>query len=422
MTRARRSRAAGRPDARPAPAARAAERGPGGVARVYLRTGVETLRRGHPWVFRDADVQKLRARTGDVVDVHDARDGAFVARGVFDEETSLAIRLFTWKAGEDVDDALIVRRLDEAVALRERFVDRSRTTAYRVVNGEGDLLPGLVVDRYGDFLVVAPYAAFWLERLPRVAEHLAARLGVRGVEQKNRLRRIAPDEPGEPTVGLLGEAVPEELVVLEHGLRFLAHTRAGQKTGLFLDQKDNRLAVAAQCAGARVLNTFSYTGGFSVYAARAGAAETVSVDLAKACAVYARQNFELNELGGERHRFVARDVFEYLADPADGAFDVVILDPPSFATSRAQVFSARKGYLELIRRACTRTARGGILVCCSCTAQIDTGTFAEIAAEATARAGRDYRVVEVRGLPADHPTLPGHPEGRYLKVLIGVLE
>jgi 23S rRNA (cytosine1962-C5)-methyltransferase len=241
------------------------------------------------------------------------------------------------------------------------------------------------------------------------------------VEQKNRLRRISADEPGEPPVPLLGDPVPEELMVLEHGLKFLAHTRAGQKTGLFLDQKDNRLAVAAHCAGARVLNTFSYTGGFSVYAARAGAAQTVSVDLAKACAVYARQNFALNDLPVERHQFVARDVFEYLADPSGGLFDVVILDPPSFATSRAQVFSARKGYIELIRRACARTAPGGILVCCSCTAQIDAGAFAEIAAEATARAGRDYRLVEVRGLPADHPTLPGHPEGRYLKVLIGTL-
>jgi 23S rRNA (cytosine1962-C5)-methyltransferase len=402
---------------------------------VYLHSGCETIRRRHPWVYRDADVQKLRCRTGDVVDVHDARDGAFLASGIYDEETTLAIRLFTWTAGEAIDDALVDRRLDAAAALRERFVDRGRTSAYRVVNGEGDGLPGLVVDRYDDYAVVAPYAALWIPRLPRVAARLAAALGLRGVALKMKLRRAAPSpapaapgpaeaarEPaGEDVTPLWGEPIPEELVVREHGLRFLAHTRAGQKTGLFLDQKDNRRAVAALCRGARVLNTFSYTGGFSVYAAAAGAAATVSVDLARACAVYARRNFELNDLPTTAHDFVAADVFDYLADAAHGTFDVVILDPPSFATSRKQVFSARKGYVRLIQLACDRTAPGGLLVCCSCTAQIDAPTFADIAAEAAARARRDYRVLEVRGLPADHPTAPGHPEGRYLKCLVGVL-
>ncbi len=392
--------------------------------RLRLRTGCDEIRRGHPWIFRDADVRSLKARTGDVVEVRDARTGAFLATGIFDSESSLAIRILSFREGEEPDLALITRRLEAAVRHRERFIDTAATTAWRIVNGEGDGLPGLVADRYGDFAVIQPYATLWLPFLPAIADWIADRLGLRGVALRSRVRRVEDDveESGLPEA-LAGERLPDELVILEHGLRFLAHTRSGRKTGLFLDQRDNRLAVAPFTRGKRVLNTFSYTGGFSVYAARAEATSTVNVDLSRGSAGAARRNFELNGFDPGNHEFVVADVFEWLAGASRSSFDVVILDPPSFATSRRQVFSAKKSYERLIAAACPQVTPGGILVLCSCTAQISLDAFVEAVADATWKdAGRVLRILEIRGLPADHPTMPGFPEGRYLKCVIGVLE
>lgn len=394
------------------------------VIRLSLRSGVKNLRSGHPWVFRDDDVRALGPQaTGAVVDVYDARDRSFVARGLYDAESQIAVRLFTWDARERVDLELARRRLARAFELRGRFVDRERNTAYRLVNGEGDDLPGLVVDRYADFAVFQPYTALWLPWLRELAAFACRELGLRGALLKNRIRQIQDDVAEQGLEGVLaGEALPGDLEIRENGLRFVAAVGTGQKTGLFLDHRDNRAAVAPLCRGARVLNLFAYTGGFSVYAAVAGAAHVTSVDVAKGCAAYAARNMELNGVAAERHRYAVADAFDFLEAAEPEGFDVVILDPPTFATAKKHVFTATKGYERLIAEAARATRRGGVFVACSCTAQVSMAAFQDAAAAATARMGRNYRLIEVRALPHDHPTRAALPESRYLKCLIGVLE
>ncbi|MFO0984409.1 MAG: class I SAM-dependent rRNA methyltransferase [Planctomycetota bacterium] len=392
--------------------------------KLFLKSGCEKLRSGHPWVYRDADVRALGGvPMAAVIDVHDAADRAFIGRGLYDADSAIAIRLFTWNDDQPVDLDLVQRRLCSAFALRERFLDLGHTTAYRLVNGEGDDLPGLVIDRYQAFAVVQPYSAVWLPWLRDIAEITCQSLGLRGAVLKNRIRQVQDAVRRANLEGLLhGEPIPDSLVIQEHALAFVAAVGAGQKTGLFLDQRDNRLATARLCRDQRVLNLFAYTGGFSIHAAAHGARSVTSVDVARGCEPYALQNLQLNQLDAARHEFIVADAFAYLARHSGAAFDVVILDPPTFATTKKQVFTATKGYERLIEAAARVTRASGVLVCCSCTAQVGAALFMEIAARATARAGRSYRLLEVRGLPHDHPTRAALPESRYLKCLIGVLE
>lgn len=392
--------------------------------KLYLHTGCDQLRAGHPWVYRDADVRALgMLKSGAVIDVHDATDRTFIARGLYDADSAIAVRLFTWHDQQTVDLSFIRNCLTRSFARRQRFLDAERTTAYRLVNGEGDDLPGLVIDRYEAFAVMQPYSTIWLPWLRELAEFTCRDLGLRGAVLKNRIRQVRDEVAERGLAGTLcGESMPDSLVIREHGLEFIAAVGAGQKTGLFLDQRDNRFAVGKLCRGQRVLNLFAYTGGFSVYAAIGEARHVTSVDVARGCEAYARRNFELNGIAAERHAFVVADAFDYLARFDGEPFDVVILDPPTFATTKKQVFSASKGYQRLIQAAAQATRENGILVACSCTAQIPQAMFVEIAASATARAGRTYRLIEVRGLPFDHPTRAALPESRYLKCVVGTLE
>jgi 23S rRNA (cytosine1962-C5)-methyltransferase len=392
--------------------------------KLFLRTGCDQLRAGHPWVYRDAEVRALGPLgTGVTIDVHDAAGRSFLARGLYDADSAIAVRLFTWQEREAIDLEFLRGRLARAFERRARFLDGRRTTAYRLVNGEGDDLPGLVIDRYEAYAVLQPYSGIWLPVLRELAEFTGRTLGLRGAVLKNRIRQVQGEIEERGLEGTLwGEPIPETLTIKEHDLSFVAAVGAGQKTGLFLDQRDNRLEVGRLCRDQRVLNLFAYTGGFSVYAAVLGAQHVTSVDVARGCEPYARRNLELNGVAPERHAFVVADAFDYLARHDGAPFDVVILDPPTFATSRKQVFTASKGYDRLIHAASRVTRPGGLLVSCSCTAQIHQFQFAEIAARATARAGRVYRLLEVRGLPRDHPTRAALPESRYLKCLIGLLE
>jgi 23S rRNA (cytosine1962-C5)-methyltransferase len=392
--------------------------------RLYLRTGCEQLRAGHPWVYRDAEVRALGTlKTGVMVDVFDAASRSFLARGLYDADSPIAVRLFTWQERETIDLDFLRERLARAFERRARFLDTSKTTAFRLANGEGDDLPGLVIDRYESFAVLQPYSTIWLPALRELAEFTGRTLGLEGAALKNRIRQVQGEIEERGLEGTLwGKPMPESLTIKEHDLTFVAAVGAGQKTGLFLDQRDNRLEVGRLCRDQRVLNLFAYTGGFSVYAAALGAQHVTSVDVARGCEPYARRNIELNSVAPERHAFVVADAFDYLARYDGAPFDVVILDPPTFATSKKQVFTASKGYERLIHSAARVTRPGGLLVSCSCTAQIHQFLFAEIAARATARAGRTYRLLEVRGLPRDHPTRAALPESRYLKCLIGLLE
>lgn len=388
--------------------------------RLNLRTGTKFLRGGHPWVFRDADVRGLGPlKSGTVIDVFDATDKQFVGRGLYDAESDIAVRLFTWDEREYVDFDLVTTRLRRAAALRTRVIDASTTTAIRLVNGEGDELPGLVVDVYAGFGIVQAYTTAWLPWIQQIVRFLVDELGLRGALVTNRIRNVRGEVARQGADAVrAGEPLPPRIIALEHGLRFEVRPESGQKGGLFLDQRENRRAVASWCADRRVLNLFAYTGGFSVHALAAGAVHVTSLDIAPGLAHSVNENLTLNALPAERHEFVAADAFTWLDKPQRPRFDVVVVDPPSLATSKKQVPQAEQAYVRTFAAAARAVVDDGLLAACSCTAQVGEETFLELVGRAMDAAGRAFRIVEVRGLPPDHPTLAALPESRYLKCAI----
>ena len=376
------------------------------LATLRLERALESaLASGHPWVYRN-HLPAHQLQTGDWVRLVAGRAEAV---GVYDAEGQVAVRLFG--SGRVPTAADLAARVAEALALRRRLVP-PETDAYRLVFGEGDYLPGLVVDRYGRYLVVKTYSEGVRRAvLPGVVKALGRALGPRGIA----LRNAAGLQP------LFGELPPPELTVRERGLRFVANLHAGQKTGLFLDQRENRQKVRELAAGARVLNLFAYNGGFSVYALAGGAAFVRSVDVSAAALRDAERNAAQNGFT-ERHEAVVADVFEFLPRH-DERYDLVIVDPPALARKKAQRRTALRAYARLNALALARVRPGGLLATASCTAQVSPSAFREALAEAARRAGVRTQIVHEAGHAPDHPLRPEFPEGRYLKfAVLRVLE
>jgi len=376
------------------------------LATLRLERALESaLASGHPWVYRN-HLPAHQLQTGDWVRLVAGRAEAV---GVYDAEGQVAVRLFG--SGRVPTAADLAARVAEALALRRRLVP-PETDAYRLVFGEGDYLPGLVVDRYGRYLVVKTYSEGVRRAvLPGVVKALGRALGPRGIA----LRDAAGLQP------LFGELPPPELTVRERGLRFVANLHAGQKTGLFLDQRENRQKVRELAAGARVLNLFAYNGGFSVYALAGGAAFVRSVDVSAAALRDAERNAAQNGFA-ERHEAVVADVFEFLPRH-DERYDLVIVDPPALARKKAQRRTALRAYARLNALALARVRPGGLLATASCTAQVSPSAFREALAEAARRAGVRTQIVHEAGHAPDHPLRPEFPEGRYLKfAVLRVLE
>ena len=369
------------------------------------------LRAGHPWVWRDA-LAPARAQTGATVEIVD-RGGRFVARGLWDERSPIAVRVYTLDEREPLDDALVRRRLAEALAARNGTIDPQTTDSFRWCNGEGDFLPGIVVDLYATVAVVRVDGDAARALLPSVAdavETLGRPLGVTTVYERARGR-------GEL---LRGVAPLSTVEIREHGVRFAVDVIHGQKTGSFLDQRENRRALRPFADGVEVLNLFAYTGGFSVHAALAGARRVVSVDVAPAAIEAARENFVLNGLNPQKHAFDAEDAFAWLARAREKnqRYGLVIVDPPSFAPSEKARARAIAAYRDLHAAALAVVAPGGILAACSCSSHVTMDDFVGALRDGAVKADRALRLLELRGQPADHPTPPAFPEGRYLKMII----
>ena len=373
----------------------------------------------HPWVFAGA-IERVEGdpADGDEIDLV-SHGGNFVARGLYNSQSKIRARLYCWEPDVALDAKFFRDRLARAIDLRHQTLGLGgKDRGYRVAFSESDYLSGMVIDKYGDWLSVQFTSLGLANRRAMIAEALVGLLNPRGIYLRTE-KGVGKLEGVELHDGpLWGELPPADLVVEENGLRFLVNLAEGQKTGYYLDQRDNRQAVARLSAGKRVLDAFCYTGGFALHAAKAGAAEVLGVDASEPALELARRNAAANRLPGVS--FDCADVFRHLADLAAvrRQFDVVILDPPKFARNRAAVPEALKGYRRLHQLALKLLARDGILVSCCCTGLVTQAELEDVIAQVAVEGRRDLQILERRGPSPDHPVAVTCRESGYLKCVI----
>ena len=392
---------------------------------VYLKRGKEeSLLRFHPWIFSGA-IHHIDhgINEGDVVRVVSA-DNAFIALGHY-QGGSIAVRVLTF-SDVDIDETFWRSRLQSALDMRKAIglVDNSKTNAYRLVHGEGDQLPGLIIDIYDHTAVMQAHSIGMHKIRHAIAEALAAVMGERinSIYYKSETTLSFM----EPENGFIMGST-EDNIALENGLRFYVDWLKGQKTGFFVDQRENRALVERYAAGRKVLNMFCYTGGFSVYAMRGGAQLVHSVDSSAKAIELTRRNMELNYPSDKRHKAICEDAFKFLdnvecRDDSQPCYDLIILDPPAFAKHRGALHNALKGYTRINNKAFEKIAPGGILFTFSCSQVVTKDHFRNAVFTAAAQAKRNVRILHQLHQPADHPINIYHPEGEYLKGLVLYVE
>jgi 23S rRNA (cytosine1962-C5)-methyltransferase len=345
--------------------------------------------------------------------------------GAFSPQSQISVRLWSFDPAGAITPDFFTRRLRQALDARADLHTRPDLDAYRLVNAESDGLPGLVVDRYGQYLglqFLSAGAERWKPDLTRALQSLAAEyLGpLIGLYERSDVD-VRVKEGLEPVVGVLaGDPPPDQIAILENGCRFLVQPAVGHKTGFYLDQRENRAAVSAYAAGAEVLNAFAYTGGFGVYALRGGAVRVTNVDTSTAALELSQANYAANGLDLSRVENVAGDVFQVLRAYRDSRrqFDLIVLDPPKFADSRSQLEGAARGYKDINLLALKLLRPGGILVTFSCSGLVTRDLFQKIVAGAAVDSGRDVRILRWLSQASDHPVALTFPEGEYLKGLV----
>lgn len=401
---------------------RAPRRAPSPEPRVRRHTArlpadvVNHVRMGHPFVYREAMPRTLNEQSGAVLELVDG-DGQFVARGLYDPEGVVAIRVISLDPAQVPGPQLWHRRVEQAVALRSKLIDATQTTAYRIVNGEGDGIPGLTVDRYGDFLVVQLFTAALEPHLDAIYEALVAVVAPQGIYEQRRYKPQTGEGPRAPAQHVRGKIAPVEQIIRENGKQFVVDVTAPLSTGLFPDLRRGREAIARFAGGRRVLNLFSYTGAFSVYAAAAGATHVTSVDLATKAQARARRNFELNGLDLTKATFDSGDAFALLKQSADRGkkFELIVLDPPSFSQSKGRTFQALRDYAELVTAALSVAEPRSLVACAANTHKLSVEDHDRAIGEGAYRAGRMVRTIDRAGLPQDFPVPAGFADGHYLK-------
>ncbi|MCH5329634.1 MAG: class I SAM-dependent rRNA methyltransferase [Alistipes sp.] len=390
---------------------------------IYLRRGKEeSLRRLHPWVFSGAieriETDGCPAEEGEIADVY-THNGEFIARGHY-QIGSIAVRVLTFEP-ETIDDAWWHDKIASAYSVRRTLglVGSERTTCYRLVHGEGDSLPGLVVDIYGSTAVVQCHSVGMYRSREAVARAIVEVTDGRINAVYDKSAQTVPYKAGlDARDGyLIGECGEKNVTVSENGHRFVVNWEEGQKTGFFIDQRFNRELVERYAAGRTVLNTFCYTGGFSVYALAGGAAEVCSIDASERAVKLADENVKLNFGDDAPHTVLACDAVEYLKNIGD-RYDMIILDPPAFAKHHKVLGNALQGYKRLNARAISQIRKGGILFTFSCSQAVSKELFRTTVFTAAAIAGRKVRILHQLTQPADHPVNIYHPEGEYLKGLV----
>lgn len=393
------------------------------MATVILKTGRErSLLRRHPWIFTGA-LGKVEGdpKAGDTVLVT-AADGTTLGRGAWSPDSQIAVRMWTFDAATEVDAALLTARLRASIAARAGL-HTGPTSAVRLVNAESDGLPGLVVDRYADYLVcqfLSVGAEAWRDTLVQALGELVPAAGIwERSDVDVRLKEGLQPRAAQ----LAGQAPPELIEIEEHGVRYLVDVRHGHKTGFYLDQRDNRATVAAWARGREVLNCFAYTGSFAVAALRGGATHVTNLEASSGALQIAARHVEINGLAADLASHHEGDVFKVLRQYRDArrSFDLIILDPPKFADSQSQLAGATRGYKDINLLACKLLRPGGVLVTFSCSGVLPTELFQKVVADAALDAGREGRILARLGQAADHPIGLGFPEASYLKGLVVLL-
>ncbi|MDY0270108.1 class I SAM-dependent rRNA methyltransferase [Trichloromonas sp.] len=390
--------------------------------------GSETQRMlelGHPWVIEDRYTKRWpQGNRGDVIVLRN-EEGRFLASALFDPGDRVVARVLEF-GPMSLSQEWLRRRVADAWRLRLQILDLKETSAYRLINGEGDGLPGLTVDRYGDYLLVQLYAEGWRRHLPLLAKVLEQEAQPQGIYEKRRpqnTRELEAAIPGKKYSRLLlGRERQGRFAVLENGLNFLVDLEEGLHVGLFLDQRENRRDLMRWAAGKRVLNLFAYTGAFSVAAACAGAERVTSVDASPHYLAWAEENFAVNRHNPRRHEFIVDDCLEALRTLRQQGrrFDVVVMDPPSFSTTKKSRFTTRGGTSDLVAALLPLLEPGGLLLASSNHQKVDIADYLKELRRGALLAGSGLQVIRIAGQGEDFPFTTSFPEGRYLKFVKAV--
>ncbi len=386
---------------------------------VALKPGKEKpARHHHPWIFSGAITKVDGApEPGDVVAIQDAA-GEFLAWGYYNPHSQIAVRLLEWEKSAAIDDEWWRKKLAAAVARRGQLFDRSDTDAFRLVHAEADFLPGLIVDKYGGFLVLQSQTAGCDRIKPIIAAALNEILKPAGIYERGDVTARKLEGLQHANGLLLGIPPPDLLEIKENGLRFLVNLQHGQKTGFYLDQRENRQRVARFAKNKTVLDAFAYSGGFGISTLAGGAAAVLSIDSSPAALELLKKNYEIN--GFSQSEFLQGDVFEILRKfhKENRSFEMIILDPPKLAPTKAQAERAQRAYKDLNLRAMKLLAPEGILATFSCSSGVTAEAFQQIVFWAAIDAGREVQILERLSQGEDHPVRLGFPESNYLKGLI----
>ncbi len=389
---------------------------------IYLQKERErSLLRRHPWVFSKAiENVKGKVAPGAPVEIF-SNDGRWLARGAWSPESQIRVRVWTFTRSEQIDTDFFVRRLSAAQQGRQELIAEQGLSAYRLVAAESDGLPGIIIDRYNNFLVCQLLSAGAEYHKQQLFDALKELFPECSLYERSDVAVRKKEGLAERHGVVYGELPPDELVIEENnGVKIIVDIKTGHKTGFYLDQRDNRAIAGRYAKGRKVLNCFCYTGAFGVYALRGGATEVVNVDVSEPALAIARRNAEVNALDLSHAQFHKQDVFKLLRDCRERGekFDMIVLDPPKFAESKAQLDGACRGYKDINLLACQLLNPNGILLTFSCSGLMTSDLFQKIVADAALDAGREAQILERMSQAADHPISTAYPEGFYLKGLV----
>ncbi|SEK87237.1 SAM-dependent methyltransferase /23S rRNA m(5)C-1962 methyltransferase [Colwellia chukchiensis] len=394
-------------------------------ARIYLKVAREkSLRRKHPWIFSQA-INKIKGKPllGETVDIFDSK-GNWLAKGAYSPESQISIRVWSYDVDENIDHDFFRKKLLSAQQRRDWFIAQGKLTGYRLIAGESDGLPGITIDKYDNFIVcqlLSAGADFHRYTLVNCLKELYPNCHIYERSDVD----VRKKEGLTPVTGWLTEPqASTECIIEEHGIKIHVDVAQGHKTGFYLDQRDSRLAAGKYANNKSVLNCFSYTGTFALHCAANGAKEVINVDVSDTALALAKQNVELNQLTDKNIEFIKADVFKLLRQYRDEkrTFDMIILDPPKFVESKAQLTGACRGYKDINMLAMQLLKPNGTLLTFSCSGLMESNLFQKVVADAALDAQRNVYFVDRLHQAADHPVASYYPEGYYLKGLVCQVE